>query len=317
MSIAQIGRYICRGYIAEFPANWLFSRVTLSFDSDGQRIIVRAVNPFTVAEMRRLSRRHDGDVLRGNIFLAICQASRSNAGAISVRSAANSLLIPYETARRHSLELVRRGFCQRTNGGLLTVPQHVLKAEAESPDTEAAITDLRTVIAELRRMGLDNAALAMTRFDEDFAGRPEPFSRTQLRALIDDFNLRLMENAVRSWAPLMESIALCAVMVVNTERFAGNPTIAHTFSGAATPPPAELWQPATLARATNALGWPRETVRRLLEDLVRRERLVRLNDGYTISMEFMQSPATLGTGLSVSRFTAQFLRQLAMAGFEF
>ncbi len=131
---------------------------------------------FVVEAAKLLAQTAGGDMLRGLLFLAIVQANIQQVSGdpalsrqygssdlpppdalrrpISVYSLAQSLRIPYETARRHIVQLIDQGLVERLRAGVI-VPTAVLM----SPPVLAAMPDcyqlFRSFIQALSDAGMD------------------------------------------------------------------------------------------------------------------------------------------------------------------
>src|ERR1700753_3801703 len=123
------------------------------------RLVVRLLLRFMVASFPTLARWHDGDLVRGIVFLAAMQASRAQHSQserpVRVYGLAASLLMPYETARRHVNGLVKAGLVLRREDQAILVQESVQRDSAfalYADETHALFLEL---MRDARGVGLD------------------------------------------------------------------------------------------------------------------------------------------------------------------
>lgn len=134
-----------------------------------QMVIATASTRQLLAGIRMLGDLWNGDLLRGLVFSAIWTANvkhviNTAAAArqavlpdnqrrpVSILAISNSLRLPYETVRRHAIELEKAGICHRVGrlGMIVPASEHRKRADA----TVQAHGMLTNLLAELRRAGL-------------------------------------------------------------------------------------------------------------------------------------------------------------------
>jgi hypothetical protein len=152
------------------------AQVTQPPQANNLRRIARTTNSFHLRTAEVLADAADGDLVRGIVFLGIIQAniqtlnsdlnlSLQYAGVedippdelrrpISVYALAQSLDLPYETARRYVQKLIEDGRCAREPSGIV-VSRTVLAQPAMLAALERNHANLGGFLAALARDGLD------------------------------------------------------------------------------------------------------------------------------------------------------------------
>lgn len=288
-----------------------------------QRLIFRCAMAFLLDEAGRLIRRHDGDFVRGAVFLAMAQATRPIGTAagpagpravrgISVRAIAQSLGLAYETTRRKTADLEALGLCQRVGDGLIASPA-AFQGEAYRQDCELTRLGLDHLFRDLRAIGFDFSALDQV--SPQMGGVRVPADPTEAaNALVGDFLLRVLEGGAEPHGSMIDALVAVAMMIANAEFLTHDPELAWKFAGAETPPPDELRRPVPLTQLSNNLGLAHETVRRRVKRFVARGWAARSRGGYLFSMARQQDPEVIRTGLIVSQRFLQLLQALRQLG---
>ncbi|MFZ5670961.1 MAG: hypothetical protein ACOY4K_15845 [Pseudomonadota bacterium] len=290
-----------------------------------QRLVFRCAMDFLLDETSRLARRHDGDLVRATILLAIAQVARCRRGAeagadgppraISVKALSQSLGVPYETTRRKVMELETLGLCRRAGAAGVTATPLALDGAAGREDAEAAWLNLRRSIAGLGALGFDldqldcgPAVLAAAPDDAAFRGRVE--------ALVGDFLLRLTETAATIYGSRFDALLAVGMLTLNARPLIHDPALAWRYAGAETPPPDALRRPVTAVQLSERLGVAYEAVRRRANRFVRIGWAARVPGGYLFSMARQQAPEVLHSGLLASQRYLQLLRAVGRLAAE-
>lgn len=146
---------------------------------ESRRRISRIALHYIIEGFRLLARSAGGNLLSGLLFMAIVQANVGQISAnpalsrrfgaadtpppdemrrpVSVYALAQSLRIPYETARRHVLQFVEAGLVQRDGKGVM-VPAAVLMGPQVISQAPAAFKLFQELVAALAEAGVDIAA---------------------------------------------------------------------------------------------------------------------------------------------------------------
>lgn len=289
-----------------------------------QRVLARGLFSYVLDEVGRLARRHDGDLVKGVVAMAITQATRGPAAgegedpaaatrAVSVRAIGQSLGLAYETTRRKVVELEAAGLCRRVSAlGVSASP--VVRDQAFLDGCEDTWRSLRRVIATLGALGFDFGLV------DGMSAQSAPARAATLAeavaALNDAFILRVFEAGVAPHGSITDSAIITAMLIANSEPVATNPQIAWKYAGATTPPPDSLRRPATITEIADRIGMTRETVRRRVNRYIEIGWASRVTGGYLFSMERQQSPEVLQTGLASAQRFLQLLQALRVLGVE-
>lgn len=280
---------------------------------------------FLLDEAGRLIRRHDGDFIRGAIYLAIAQATRP-AGTtayptercvvrgVSVRAIAQSLGLAYETTRRKAAELEALGLCHRVGDGLVANPA-AFQGDAYRQDCDLTRLGLDRLFSELRAIGFDLGVLDGV--SARMGGLRVPADPTEAAAaLVGDFLLRVLEGGAEPHGSMIDALVAVAMMISNAELLTLDPELAWKYAGAETPPPDELRRPVPLTQLAGRLGLVHETVRRRVKRFVALGWATRGRGGYLFSMARQQDPEIMRTGLVVSQRFLQLLQALRSLGID-
>lgn len=201
----------------------------------------------------------------------------------SISGIANSLRIPFETARRRITALVEQDIVRTTTRGVI-VPQ----ASSSSPlYRRAAVTNydlVRTLYFRLRAIGvLDDLAQPVgPAFDPD---RP-PMG--MVMRMSSDYLLRLAEPLNVFMGDLVTALVLMDTIHANTEHLAdtdgGTDTQGWDPVGFIAD---EQRRPVRAAALSERLGIPPETVRRHLVRLIEAQQCERTGFGYVVPSRFL------------------------------
>lgn len=283
-----------------------------------QRLVFRCAMEFLFDEAARLARRHDGDVVRGAILLAVIQASRGGATekpaarAVSVRALSASLLVPYETTRRKVGELEALGLCRRIEDAGVVAAPAAIESEQRRLDNEGAWRSLRRTIVDLRALGFD---LRQAQVGQA-AARAEAPPTEAVASLAADFILRVIEAAARIHGSMVDALLAGAMLVGNAQLITRDPELAWRYAGAETPPPDELRRPVTITEIAARLDVGYEILRRRANRFVRLGWAARVRGGYLFSVDRLQAPEVLQSGLLSSQNFLQLLRSVSRLGVD-
>jgi hypothetical protein len=147
-------------------------------DKRRDRLALRASTTYFLHSVDLMSRIVGGDILRGVIFTAVVDAnvrhlrpadvvSQTYSEAadqvpdelrrpISVHALALELDVPYETTRRHVNALIEKGYCRRTDSGVL-VPGEVLARDQITVALKKNFDNLKRLVRDLREGGVEFA----------------------------------------------------------------------------------------------------------------------------------------------------------------
>lgn len=290
-----------------------------------QRLILRCVTTFLLDLAGRQIRRHDGDFTRAVVYMAAIQASRppaSDAGGdqpartFSVRAIAQSMGLAYETTRRNIAELEAAGLARRVNHRGYAVAPAAFEGEAYRADCEATWRALRRLIVDLRGLGFDFSQFPG---GSGLASARQPAHADLVDAvavLVNDFLLRVLEVGAEPHGSMLDAAIFSTMMLANAELLTNDPQLAWVYAGAETPPPDNLRKPTTITGVAQALGLTHETVRRRIRHYQALGWVKRVTGGYLITVERLQDPAILRTGLLISQCFLQLVQSIRRLGVE-
>lgn len=202
---------------------------------------------------------------------------------VSVSAIANSLRMPFETARRRIAALAGLGIVVQTPRGVI-VPTAPLNSPFYRIGTEANYNLVRNLYFRLRGIGLleDLPKPTWPEFDPE-----HPPMRLVIR-LSSDYVLRLAEPIGQHIGDLVTGLILMDLLHANTEH------LPDTEGGEADEDwgvegfvPDRLRKPVRPTILAQRLGIPHETVRRHLNRLVGRDLCERNGDGYLVTARIL------------------------------
>lgn len=116
--------------------------------------MVRISSEFFLRSVDLLTRVQNDRLISGLVFMAVWHHHMHDpGGAVGVRELARRLNLPYETVRRHAMELVRAGQCSATREGIAVVPA-VLRSRANVDVMRKLYLNTERMLVELTRAGL-------------------------------------------------------------------------------------------------------------------------------------------------------------------
>ncbi|WP_337187145.1 hypothetical protein [Phenylobacterium sp.] len=255
------------------PRVWSLARLSLGFTLDEvaaglagldpmDALLVLAINQANIAPLTR-----DPEARRayGALEHAAPDTARRPA---TVNAIANSLGVPFETARRRLKRLEAAGVCHTSSTAGVVIPEAWLTSPAYLESVRAAHGRLLKLYADLRAGDLLDP-LPPAAYDVDDGVPMRGAAR-----LIADFILRSVENLHRVAGDLTSALALLAVLDA-----ALGPADAAACHGAASA--------SSLARRA---GLPGETMRRHLVMLIDAGVCVRTAQGVTIAPGLLSRP---------------------------
>ncbi|MBV9540984.1 MAG: hypothetical protein JO167_06925 [Alphaproteobacteria bacterium] len=294
------------------------------------RLVMRFLLEFMIGMCPLLARRHGSDIVRGILFLTIAQANRPRFAeivrydtpttalrAISVNALAQSIGLPYETARRHVLALTRAGICVREPQGIV-VPNSVITSPVfDDFSIELHALFLR-MMRRLKAVGFD--------FDDFGPATPEPLPPDQdsvrpdaaVRHVVIDFVLRMSEcGRVAHENDMVRSLVFTAIMSANAAPYTLD-NRAWKYASLAQSPPERERLPISVSSLAKLICMPYETTRRYVEQMIADKDIVRVKGQGVINPQVSPRDALLhqsGT-MVMSRFV-QLVSDLKRLGFSF
>jgi DNA-binding transcriptional regulator YhcF (GntR family) len=116
--------------------------------------MVRISSEFFLRSVDLLTRVQNDRLISGLVFMAVWDDHMHEpGGAVGVRELARRLNLPYETVRRHAMELVRAGQFSATREGIAVVPA-VLRSRANVDVMRKLYLNTERMLVELTRAGL-------------------------------------------------------------------------------------------------------------------------------------------------------------------
>jgi predicted ArsR family transcriptional regulator len=248
-----------------------------------------------------------GDILQALIFTTILhgQLTAPDVQAPSVRGLARVLAVPYETVRRHAVELVRTGQCVEKSGGLIVPPRVQNGGRVASfllgihANAIQVLTDLTAIkVASYRGRAPRTPAKGK------LTGRPLLIALAGTAMLLAG-----LKTARTFWeGDIVTGLVYTAIWMANVKHNANSAPYAtrDVLSD-------ELRQPVSALAVSKTLGLPYETTRRHVQALIDGNVVVRVGRNGLIV------PAKAHRGLSSGavlayELTMDFLADLRRGG---
>jgi DNA-binding Lrp family transcriptional regulator len=209
---------------------------------------------------------------------------------VSVNAVAESLRIPYETARRRILRLAAAGACEVTAAGVI-VPAR----ELATPAHMAAMMQLWALMGRLHRQLAEAGVLDVLVPPGDHERWAPAGGEVPVRAVMraaSDFVLRFAANVEQVFGGLVEAIVWLQILLANTEAIgadeAGGPgESADDFVDDA------RRRPVRAREVAERLAAAPETVRRYVEHLLEQGLCIRTRRGLLVPAEVLARPAAV------------------------
>jgi DNA-binding Lrp family transcriptional regulator len=234
---------------------------------------------------------------------------------VSMARLAESLGLPFETTRRIVQRLVDQGTCVRVEGGVI-----IPKSTAQRPDITAAVTAnvgyARKFVRDLQAVGFAEAAL----FDGAELGAEAPqdsFAARVIARLSAQYLLRVCHLIAEVYGDIRYGVVAQTIIAANTAHLDWRGGDGWRYAHIEEPPPDEVRRPIRIARLSESLGLPFETVRRYVRRLVDDGSCVQVKGGLIVPRDVQQRPAAIRGAVANVGYVRKLVRDLhaVAAGF--
>ncbi len=218
--------------------------------------IVRISAEFFLRGVDLLTQVQGDKLISGLIFMTVWQGQmRDPTGPpVSVRELAPRLTLPYETVRRHAVELARAGQCSNTSGGI-AVPRAVLKRRSNAEVLRKIYLNAERMLVELTRAGIARFSAPSAPVARN--GRLSPEQMTIAGAAMGRLlaGIRLLGDF---WnGDVLRGLVFTAMWTANVKHVTNTaPAASQTVL------PDDQRLPVSILAISNSLRLPYETVRR-------------------------------------------------------
>jgi hypothetical protein len=238
---------------------------------------------------------------------------------IAVHALSESLLIPYETTRRHVAKLIKDGLCVRDHRGV-RIAMAAITTRPEVVDLlRNALPNLLQFLDELRRAGFDFAPyrqrLPVT-VPLPVSGQLPPNGRGLLR-VCGEYVMRSVDVLGRLYDnDFLAALIHTAIWAANTETLRMGPENLR-YGGLNDIPPDSMRQPISINALASQLGVPFETTRRYVNAMLRDGLVVRTEKGLIVPAAVLGQSRMLEGARTVHNHTVRLIGDLHRAGFDF
>lgn len=218
--------------------------------------MARLTSEFFLRSIDLLTRVQGDKLISGLVFMAVWHNHMldSGGGSVGVRELARRLNLPYETVRRHAMELVRAGQCSATREGIAVVPA-VLKSRAN-------VAVMRKIYFNTERMLVDLTRAGVAKFQVPPGAVSRRGNLTPAQTSIATASTGQLLAGIRMlgdlWhGDLLRGLVFTAIWTANVKHVTNTaPAVSQTVL------PDELRLPVSVLAISNSLRLPYETVRR-------------------------------------------------------
>jgi DNA-binding transcriptional regulator YhcF (GntR family) len=217
--------------------------------------MVRISSEFFLRSVDLLTRVQNDRLISGLVFMAVWDDHMHEpGGAVGVRELARRLNLPYETVRRHAMELVRAGQFSATREGIAVVPA-VVRSRANVDVMRKLYLNTERMLVELTRAGL-----AKYKVPSRSAARRRNLAPDQM--VIATASTRRLLAGIRMlgdlWhGDLLRGLIFTAIWTANVKHVTNSaPAISQTVL------PDDQRLPVSVLAISSSLRLPYETVRR-------------------------------------------------------
>jgi len=218
--------------------------------------MVRISSEFFLRSIDLLTQVQDDKLISGLVFMAIWHnhVQHPDGQAVSVRELARRLNLPYETVRRHAMELVRAGQCAAAREGMTVVP-----AVLTSP---SFIEALRRTYLNTERLLIELTRAGLAKYEARAGSTSRRGHLTREQMVIAVASTRQLLGGIRLLGDLwngdvLRALVFTAIWTANVKH-----VVNTTQVRSQTVLPDELRRPVSVLAIANSLRLPYETVRR-------------------------------------------------------
>jgi hypothetical protein len=239
---------------------------------------------------------------------------------VNVKTVAEQLGMPYETVRRHAVDLIARGECVRAGKRGLIVPAAVLAEPHRLKAVQDSMPNVLRLIADLKRANFDfapyrkaHAGTVPTPVD----GTPPANARAMLRLGMESVMRGIGTMAGLTGGDYLMGLIYAAIWVANVHHVTmGNDNLRFGGQDDAVPDPVR--RPVTVNAISASLKLPYETTRRYINELVRSGAAVRTDGrGVIVPADRMMRPDHIEAALKTYNDVSLSVAALHRAGFDF
>lgn len=231
--------------------------------------IVRISSEFFLRSIDLLTQVQGDRLIAGLVFMAVWHNHMKDprGAPVGVRELARRLNLPYETVRRHAMDLVRANQCVSTAAGIAVRPD-VVNSRANVDVLRKMYLNTERMLIELTRAGLANYApaaaprLSSPRLSSSRLSSPRKADLLPDQMAIATASTGQLLGGIRLlgdlWdGDLLRGLVFTAIWTANVKH------VVNTQPGASEAVlPDELRRPVSILAISNSLRLPYETVRR-------------------------------------------------------
>jgi DNA-binding Lrp family transcriptional regulator len=295
------------------------------------RVVTRLSGQYLLRYLQLIA--HEGDIRDAIVGIAIVAANTAHldgptgegwryAGVaapppdearqpVSISRVAESLGLPFETARRRVGRLIRAGGCVKVPGGVI-IPTAVLTRRAPS----RALTNagyVRAFVRDLEAAGQAEAAAFTAAWPSDAAGGDVAIARVVTR-LSAGYALRAFRLLVDVYGDVRSGIVAQAIVTANTAHLVDRE--GSRYAGVEETPPDAVRRPVSVLSLAGALGLPYETLRAQVQRLIEAGVCVRVDGGVLVPAAVLETPVATRATMANVAYVRQFLRDLLARSLE-
>jgi DNA-binding Lrp family transcriptional regulator len=226
---------------------------------------------------------------------------------ISISRLADSVGLPFESARRVVQGLIDAGHCARVEGGVIIPASALCRPEL----ARAVIANLgytRRFVRDLQTVGLADASA--TAWTQQGDAADECALARNVARITFQYVLRALRLLTQSYGDIRLAIVAQTIVTANTAHLDTRLHKGLRYAGIDDPPPNEERYPISIVRLAESLRAPYETTRAQVQRLVDAGVCMRVDGGLIVPQAVFEEPAAVSAALENMAYLRKFVRDL-------
>jgi hypothetical protein len=228
---------------------------------------------------------------------------------IRIARVADSVRLPFETARRHVNRLILKGACVRSEDGVIVPASFVARMD---PRTNANLGHVRKLVRALAAEGLLEAEAA--------ANAADPTADDAVARLVSrssaGYVLRLLQLLAEAYGDIRTGIIAQTIFSANVAHLQTRNGEGWRYAGIDQAPPDELRRPVSILSLADSLGVAYETMRGQAHRLIDAGICTQRDGGLIVPKKVLETPAAVEAMLSNVGYVRRLVREVRATGFD-
>jgi DNA-binding Lrp family transcriptional regulator len=229
---------------------------------------------------------------------------------ISISRIAETLGMPFETARRRVRLLLASGVCVRVDAGVI-VPKAYMAGLGPVRALQH-VAYVRKFLRDLAAVGLANEATVAASFPA--TAEADAAIARQVGRVSAGYVLRAVQLLVETYGDIQLGVLAQTIVTANTAHLDFRTGDGWRYAGVDETPPDEVRKPISVNRLAETLGMPFETARGKVRRLTEAGLCIRVEGGLIVPAAVLDSPAAVRASLANVGYVRKFIRDLQAIG---